>query len=261
VIETLKSLLLKSENIVVFTGAGVSTLSGIRDFRGKDGLYKINWNGLSVEEILSIDFFLSEPGLFYRWAKGFIYQLEKYEPNIVHLALGRLFQKGFIRGVYTQNIDLLHQKGGVRQVWELHGSPATHHCLSCGKTYTYDTIAPVVQADAIPHCTICKGLIKPDIVFYGEQLNKNILNKAYQDMSEAHLALILGSSLTVQPAAGLPMATYYHGGKIVMVNANETPLDRYAQLRFSDLKDVFEQLSPWIETLNPKNDSPSCQVR
>ena len=257
-IESLKSLILKSENIVVFTGAGVSTLSGIRDFRGKDGLYKSNWNGLSVEEILSIDFFLSDPGLFYRWAKGFIYQLEKYEPNIVHNALGRLSQKSYIKGVYTQNIDLLHQKGGVRQVWELHGSPAEHHCLSCGKTYSYDNIAPKVQADTVPCCDVCSGLVKPDIIFYGEQLNNNMLNKAYQDMAEADLALILGSSLTVQPAAGLPMATYYHGGKIVVVNADATPLDRYAHLRFTDLKDVFVNLSPWIETLNPHSGSPSC---
>lgn len=258
-IDALKTLISKSRNIVVFTGAGVSTLSGIRDFRGPEGLYKSNWNGLAVEDILSIDYFVRDPSTFYRWAKGFIYQLDNYTPNIVHIVLGRMAQKGIIKGVYTQNIDLLHQKGGVQQVWELHGSPALHHCLSCGKTYSYSNIARIVQSDAVPYCENCGGIIKPDIVFYGEQLDHKLLNNAYQDMAEANLVLVLGSSLTVQPAAGLPMAAYYHGGKLVIVNADETPLDRFACLRFQDLKDVFENLNLWIDTLNPRIDNPAYQ--
>ena len=257
-IDSLKNLVLKSRNIVVFTGAGVSTLSGIRDFRGPEGLYKNDWNGLSVEDILSIDYFARDPSVFYRWAKGFVYQLEDYQPNIVHTTLGRLAEKGYIKGVYTQNIDVLHQRGGVDKVWELHGSPSVHHCLSCGKSYSYHDIAQMVRADRVPYCEDCKGIIKPDIVFYGEQLDNQLLNKAYQDMAQADLVMILGSSLTVQPAAGLPMAAYYHGGKLVIVNSDETPLDRYASLRFFDLKDVFEKLSPWIDGLIPRNDSPAC---
>lgn len=260
-IDSLKTLIGKSRNIVVFTGAGVSTLSGIRDFRGPEGLYKNNWNGLSVEDILSIDYFMQDPSTFYSWAKGFVYQLENYQPNIVHIVLGRLAEKGYIRGVYTQNIDLLHQKGGVEHVWELHGSPSIHHCLSCGKSYAYSDIAPMVRTDRVPYCEVCRGIIKPDIIFYGEQLDHQLLNKAYQDMAEADLVIILGSSLTVQPAAGLPMAAYYHGGKLVIVNADETPLDRYASLRFFDLKDVFEKLSLWVEELTPRNDNQVFPTR
>lgn len=236
------SLLAKSKNTVVFTGAGVSTLSGIRDFRGVGGFYSADWDGMEVEDILSLDFFMSDPTLFYRWAREFLYTLEQYTPSVVHTVLATLEQEGVIRGVYTQNIDMLHQRAGSTHVWEIHGSPASHHCLGCGAQSFYAEIAPRVLKGEVPFCSICNGVIKPDVVFYGEQLKAKLLDQAYQDMARADLVLVLGSSLTVQPAASLPMATYYHGGKIVIVNSQETPLDKYAKLRFYDLKEVFSAL-------------------
>lgn len=244
--EELKQILQESRRTFAFTGAGISTLSGIRDFRGKNGVYLQPWHGKSVEEILSIDCFLAEPSLFYSWAAEFLYRLEEFHPSAVHRSLARLEQNNQLCAVYTQNIDLLHQKAGSRHVYELHGSPAQHHCLNCRRQFGYAEIAPVVLTGKVPRCN-CGGLIKPDIVFYGENLNKVILNQALADMKTAELVLVLGSSLTVQPAASLPMETIYGGGKIVIVNDQPTPLDRYATLRYYDLQNVFECLENWLE--------------
>lgn len=235
-------LLEESNHTLAFTGAGISTLAGIRDFRGKNGVYLQPWHGYSVEEILSLDCFLEHPELFYGWAKEFLYRLDEFHPASVHRVLAKLEERGMLAGTYTQNIDLLHQKAGSRKVYELHGSPAIHHCLKCRNTYSYAQIAPQVLADQIPHCSQCGGLIKPDVVFYGENLNESLLDQAFREMEQAELLLVLGSSLTVQPAASLPLSTRYGGGKIVIVNAQPTPLDQYAQLRFTDLAEVFDQL-------------------
>jgi len=243
--EELKDLLAHSKHTVAFTGAGISTLSGIRDFRGKNGVYLQPWHGKPVEEILSLDCFLSEPELFYGWAKEFIYRLEEFHPAAVHRALAGLEAHGMLRAVYTQNIDLLHQKAGSRTVYEVHGSPAHHRCLHCGRRFPYAEIAPLVLADEIPHCS-CGGLIKPDIVFYGENLDEALLEQAFAELGRAELLLVLGSSLSVQPAASLPLATLRGGGNVVIVNAQPTPLDRYAKLRFDDLLPVFEELETWL---------------
>ncbi len=245
--EELKKLLLSSQRTLAFTGAGVSTLSGIRDFRGKDGVYLQPWHGKSVEEILSLDCFLDQPELFYGWAREFIYRLDEFKPAAVHRALASLEHAGMLKGVYTQNIDLLHQKAGSHQVFELHGSPAQHHCLKCRKAYSYQDIAPIALAGKVPYCD-CQGLIKPDIVFYGENLNSQLLEQAFKQIGRTDLLLVLGSSLTVQPAASLPLATRRGGGKIVIVNAQPTPIDQYAELHFNDLKEVFEELESWLKT-------------
>ncbi len=247
--EELKNLLAHSTHTVAFTGAGISTLSGIRDFRGKNGVYLQPWHGKPVEEILSLDCFLSEPELFYGWAKEFIYRLEEFHPAAVHRALAGLEARGMLRAVYTQNIDLLHQKAGSRTVYEVHGSPAHHRCLKCGRRFDYAEIAPRVLADEIPHCP-CGGLIKPDIVFYGENLDEALLEQAFAELGRAELLLVLGSSLTVQPAASMPLATLRGGGSVVIVNAQPTPLDRYAKLRFDDLLPVFEELEEWLPTVS-----------
>ncbi len=245
--EELKQLLRESRRTFAFTGAGISTLSGIRDFRGANGVYLQPWNGRQVEEILSLDCFLEDPNLFYRWAEEFIYRLDDFKPASVHRVLAKLEDAGMLAGVYTQNIDLLHQKAGSRKVWEVHGSPAHHHCLRCGREFGYAQIAPEVLAGKVPHCTECHGIIKPDIVFYGESLDEALLDQAFRDLERAELLLVLGSSLTVQPAAGLPLATRAGGGKIVIVNAQPTPLDRYAALRYDDLGSVFGELERWLE--------------
>lgn len=248
-VDMLKQLLESSKCTVAFTGAGVSTLSGIRDFKGTGGFYTSQWHGMHVEDLLSLDTFQTDPSLFYGWAREFLYRLDQYQPSIVHNVLATMEQRGMIAGVYTQNIDMLHRKAGSTKVWEIHGSPQTHHCIACGATASYAEVALVVQAGGIPRCPVCTGVLKPDIIFYGEQLDPTLLDQAYRDMANADLVLVLGSSLTVQPAASLPMATYYHGGRLVIVNSQETPLDKYAKIRLFDLQETCMELHRWLHTI------------
>ncbi len=238
----LTQLLRNSRNTLAFTGAGISTLAGIPDFRGAGGVYSRPWEGHRVEEILSLPMFLKHPELFYRWAREFVYRLDDFEPASVHRVLARLEQAGRLRAVCTQNIDLLHQKAGSREVWEVHGSPARHHCLECGALSTYREIAPLVHAGTVPRCRRCGGLIKPDIVFYGENLDEALLDRAFAAFAEAEVVLVLGSSLTVQPAASLPECAARSGAKLVIVNNQPTLLDHAAAMRFSDLGTLFAEL-------------------
>ena len=244
--DSLVKLIENSRHMTVFTGAGVSTLSGIPDFRGKHGVYNDPWQGLDVEEIISLTFFRKEPGIFYKWAKDVWYRLEDYDPNIVHTTITKLQKKGFLKAVYTQNIDMLHQRAGSSNVYEVHGSPEHHHCTRCRAHYTYGEIAPIVLRDEVPICKKCGGVIKPDIIFYEESLNEDVLNHAWTDFSQSDLCLVLGSSLTVQPAASLPILAKRNGADIVIVNAQPTPQDRSATLLFSDLKQTFEALDKYL---------------
>ncbi len=245
-IEQLKELLDYSRHCLVFTGAGISTLSGIPDFRGSGGVLSSQWHGMSVEEVLSLSCFQKHPELFYEWSKAFVYGLDNYQPNVVHRVVAELERRGIVSAVYTQNIDRLHQRAGSMNVKELHGSPSMHHCLKCQAEYDYQTIAPIVQADQVPKCTKCGGIIKPDVVFYGQDMDMDLIDNAVIDMGKADLLLVLGSSLAVQPAASLPMTTYYSGGKIVIVNKQTTPLDKCATLKFDDLNKVFTELEHWL---------------
>lgn len=241
-LEQLALLIRTAKKMTVFTGAGVSTLSGIRDFRGINGVYKEPWHGRNVEDILSLPTFRTEPELFYGWATEFVYCLERYEPSVVHRVLAKLESEQLLKALYTQNIDLLHTKAGNKKVYEIHGSPALHHCMKCRMVYTYAEISPMVLGGKVPYCDHCGGLIKPDIVFYGEGLDEELLNKGFSDFESSDLVLVLGSSLTVQPAASLPMAAKYGGADIVIVNNQPTSLDSSAILKFDDLKVVFEYL-------------------
>ena len=241
-IESLYEAITSSNKVSVFTGAGISTLSGIPDFRGVKGVYREKWHGLEVEEILSLACFLQHPEYFYEWAQTFVYGLENYQPNIVHNVLANWEKANIIYRTYTQNIDILHQHAGSRKLYELHGSPAHHHCLSCQKYYSYNDIAPIVQSGSCPRCE-CGGIIKPEIVFYGEQLDSDLLEQAFADFASADLALVLGSSLTVNPAALLPQYTLRGGGKLAIVNSQSTNLDKYASWKFDDLQAVFEQFA------------------
>ena len=245
--EKFVSLIEKSRNMTVFTGAGVSTLSGIPDFRGRHGVYNDPWQGLDVEEIISLTFFRKEPGIFYKWARDVWYRLEDYEPNIVHTTITKLQDKGFLKAVYTQNIDMLHQRAGSRNVYEVHGSPEYHHCTRCLARYSYGEIAPTVLRDEVPVCRKCGGVIKPDIIFYEESLNEDVLDHAWRDFSESDLCLVLGSSLTVQPAASLPMLARRNGADVVIVNAQPTPQDGSATLLFRDLKQTFSALKDYLD--------------
>ena len=236
-IEALKS----SKDTAVFTGAGVSTLSGIKDFRSPDGVYSRPWQGYSVEDILSLHFFKRDPAIFYQWAREFCYCLDRYKPSIVHQLLADLEAKKIIGGVMTQNIDVLHQKAGSKRVLEVHGSPSNHHCLKCHKSFGYDEIAPIVMKGEVPKCD-CGGVIKPDIIFYGEQLDADTLEASFEWAEKCDLMVVLGSSLTVQPAASIPLAAYQHGAKVCIVNAQPTPLDGFAEFRFDDLKSFAEEV-------------------
>ncbi|MBE6380324.1 MAG: NAD-dependent deacetylase [Lentisphaerae bacterium] len=242
-IESFYEALAGADKVMVLTGAGISTLSGIPDFRGAMGCYQNKWHGMEVEEILSLPCFKKHPEYFYEWAQTFVYGVGDYEPNIVHKTLAAWEQRNLICRTYTQNIDILHQHAGSRRLYELHGSPAHHHCMQCGEYFDYDFVAPLVHAGTLPRCSQCGGVIKPDIVFYGENLNRELLEQAFNDFASADLALVLGSSLTVNPAAVLPQYTLRSGGKLAIVNMQPTNLDRFASWKFDDLRLTFEELA------------------
>lgn len=240
----LVTLLKRARKIVAFTGAGVSTLSGIRDFRGKNGVYNSLWHGYRVEEILSLDCFRRAPELFYEWAKEFVYRLDDYTPGAMHTALAHLEKIGKLDGgLYTQNIDLLHRKAGSDKVYEIHGSPAMHHCLRCRSALPYSEVAPLVMRGEIPHCPQCGGVMKPDIVFYGENLDEAMLQHGFEVFSECDLALVMGSSLTVYPAAALPDAAAQSGAKIIIINDQPTHLDHQATLKIDSLEEAAAELA------------------
>ena len=239
-------LLQASTSTVAFTGAGVSTASGIRDFRGRNGIYNDTFRGHRVEELFGIDLFRRNPALFYAWSRDFVYGIDRFRPNVVHTALARLEARGLLAGVVTQNIDRLHTLAGSRRVYELHGSPEWHHCLACGHAEPYAAVAPVVRAGGLPRCPACGGILKPDIVFYGESLPEGVLTAALEACQRADLVLVLGSSLTVHPAAALPEEAYRFGARIVIVNDGPTPLDTRAILRLCDLTETFAAIDAWL---------------
>ncbi len=228
----------KAKHCVVFTGAGSSTLAGIRDFRGKDGLY----TEYDAEKMFHIDYFKNNPRYFYNHARKLFYELDKIEPCIVHTEVARLENLGIIKRIITQNIDMLHQKAGSQNVIELHGSPYIHSCLSCGKQFSFSQIKEIVDRDEVPYCDTCGGLIKPNAVFFGEQLPIDAIQDATNESKAADLMLILGSTLVVQPAASMPLYTIQCGGEIVIVNNQPTPLDHHAVLKYESLGEVFEFL-------------------
>ncbi len=237
--EELIRLIQNSRRIVVFTGAGVSTLSGIPDFRGDEGLYK----QLDGDLIFDLDVFRRDPSFFYTHGRELIYGLGDHAPSLVHTECARLERAGLVTAVVTQNIDMLHQRAGSQTVIELHGSPAHHTCLGCGHDYDYDWACARVARDGVPRCEICGGTVKPDITFFGEMLPDGALERAGDLAAAADLMLVLGSSLLVQPAASIPLVTHRCGGKLAIINKGETPLDRLADVRLDDLAVVFEAIA------------------
>lgn len=234
-LQMLKKWIEESENIVFFGGAGVSTESGIPDFRSVDGLYNQKFE-YPPEQIISHSFFLKDPSYFFRFYREKMLPLG-FEPNITHLVLAKLEQEGKLSAVITQNIDGLHQKAGSRTVFELHGSVHRNYCTKCGTFYDAQFIKD--SAD-IPLCT-CGGIVKPDVVLYEEQLNPNTLDSSIDAIASADMLIIAGTSLTVYPAAGL--VHYYRGNKLVLINKDETPYDYKANLVIhSRLGDVFNLL-------------------
>lgn len=234
-IELFKNIINTSKSIVFFGGAGVSTESGIPDFRSKDGLYNQKYK-FPPEEILSHHFFLEHTADFYEFYRNKMNSL-KYEPNITHIKLANLENTGILKGIITQNIDGLHQKAGSKNVLELHGSVLRNYCMKCHKFYDADY---VFNSKSIPYCE-CGGIIKPDVVLYEESLNSTVLDNSISLISSCDTLIIGGTSLTVYPASGL--ISYFRGKNLVLINRDVTPFDNLASLVINDsLGNVFSNI-------------------
>lgn len=220
--ETLEQWLKESGSIVFFGGAGVSTESGIPDFRSTDGLYHQQYD-YPPETILSHSFYVRKPEEFYRFYRNKML-FPDAEPNRAHKALAKLESEGKLQAVITQNIDGLHQKAGSREVLELHGSVLRNYCSRCGKPYGLEAI---LNSKGAPKCE-CGGVIKPDVVLYEEGLDQNTIQKAVHYIANADVLIIGGTSLTVYPAAGL--IDYYRGDRLVLINKSVTSMDSRADL-------------------------------
>ena len=219
---TLQQLIDNSNNIVFFGGAGVSTESGIPDFRSPDGLYNQKYDS-PPEKILSHTFFITHPEEFYRFYREKILSYDA-KPNAAHNKLAELEHAGKLKAVVTQNIDGLHQAAGSKNVFELHGSIHRNYCMQCGSFYE---LSYICNSIGIPKCA-CGGIIKPDVVLYEEGLDTATVEGAVDAISKVDMLIVAGTSLTVYPAAGL--LRYFHGSKLVLINRDATPLDDKADL-------------------------------
>lgn len=226
-IENFQKIYDNSDSIVFFGGAGVSTESGIPDFRSQDGLYSQQWK-YPPETIISRSFFDANPVEFYRFYREKLI-IKNIEPNTAHFQLAKMEEKGKLKAVVTQNIDGLHQKAGSRNVFELHGSTLRNFCMDCGAEYGIDFIAESENSpDKLPLCAKCGGLVKPDVVLYEESLDQNVINGAVNAIKNADTLIIGGTSLVVYPAAGL--IDYFRGKNIVLINKSATAGDARANL-------------------------------
>ena len=234
-LEILKKWVMESSRIVFFGGAGVSTESGIPDFRSVDGLYRQKFE-YPPETIISRSFYERKPEYFFRFYREKMLPLG-FEPNVTHLVLARWEQEGRLSAVVTQNIDGLHQKAGSKRVFELHGSVLRNYCTRCGKFHSAEFVK---DAAGIPQCG-CGGTVKPDVVLYEEPLNQQTIESSVDAIYDADLLIVAGTSLTVYPAAGL--INYYRGSRLVLINRDETPYDSRADLVIRDsLGNVFSKL-------------------
>ena len=225
-VEDLQRIIDDSRRIVFFGGAGVSTESGIPDFRSVDGLYNQKYD-YPPETILSHTFFMKKTEEFYRFYRDKMLCLDK-KPNKAHLKLAELERAGKLSAVVTQNIDGLHHAAGSKRVYELHGSVLRNYCMKCGKAYSAEYIK---SGRGIPRCE-CSGIIKPDVVLYEEGLDDKTVNGAVNAIANADTLIIAGTSLTVYPAAG--MVRYFNGKHLVLINRDATPMDNSADLVFHE---------------------------
>ena len=234
----LKEIIEKSKKIVIFSGAGLSTNSGIPDFRSADGLYnqKTKMN-IPPEEIISHSFFMRNPSEFYQFYFSKMVYLNA-KPNLAHKYFAKLEEEGKVLAVVTQNIDNLHQEAGSKRVYELHGSIMRNYCMKCHKFYSLKDIFN--ENYEVPRCS-CGGIIKPDVVLYEEGLNDEVVSGALHAISEADTIIVTGTSLTVYPAAGF--LRYFRGENLILLNKSETPYDSYANIAIhDDIKNVIEYL-------------------
>lgn len=233
--ETLKQIVKESDNIVFFGGAGVSTESGIPDFRSVDGLYNQKYE-YPPETILSHTFFMRQTEEFYRFYRDKMLELDA-KPNAAHKKLAELEAAGKLKAVITQNIDGLHQAAGSKRVLELHGSVHRNYCMKCGK---FHSVYEIKESTGIPRCE-CGGIIKPDVVLYEEGLDNQTMEDAVSFIRQADVLIIGGTSLAVYPAAGL--IDYYKGDKLILVNKSATPMDGRADLLVQGaIGEIFSRL-------------------
>lgn len=231
-----EKILSSARHAVFFGGAGVSTASGIPDFRSDRGIFTQNYS-FSPEEIVSGRFFYRYPEKFYDFYKSKML-FPDARPNACHLKLAELEKKGVIKSVVTQNIDGLHQKAGSKNVLELHGSALRNHCLSCGAFYPMDYI---LSSEGVPVCSVCGGTVKPDVVLYGENLDPDVLQKTSYEIENADLLIVGGTSLAVYPAASF---VHSFGGTLAVVNKSPTPADEKADFLFrEDIASFFASLN------------------
>ena len=233
--DKLRSWIAESSRIVAFTGAGVSTESGIPDFRSVDGLYNQKFE-YPPETIISHSFYERKPEYFFRFYREKMLPLG-FEPNITHNTFAKWEAEGKMLAVVTQNIDGLHQKAGSRRVYELHGSVLRNYCTRCGKFHTAEFIR---DSEGIPRCS-CGGIVKPDVVLYEEGLDGDVIEKSVGAIATCDLLIVAGTSLTVYPAAGF--VNYYRGNRLVLINRDATPYDHFADLVIHEsLGEVFAKL-------------------
>ena len=234
-IEKIIEIIKESKKTVFFGGAGVSTESGIKDFRSKDGLYSEQYD-FPPEEMLSHHFFYTNPKYFYKFYREKL-NPTGYKPNVVHKTLALMEEKGLLSSIITQNIDGLHQKAGSKVVYELHGSVLRNYCMNCHKFYDAEY---VFNSNGIPRCS-CGGIIKPDVVLYEEGLDEETIENSIYAIQKADLLIVAGTSLTVQPASGL--INFFRGRNLVLINRDSTPYDNKANLVINDsLGKVFSNL-------------------
>lgn len=240
--EEFVSYLQESQFTVSLTGAGVSTASGIPDFRGPNGLYKRLPNN-----IFDLEFFKNNPDKYYELTFDLVHSFDEKQPSTTHKMLSRLEKEGYLEAVITQNIDGLHQKAGSNNVVELHGNTSRFLCLKCGKSYSKNDLIKILEKQNPPKCS-CGGLIKPDVVFFGEMLPMDAINKAEQLSINAELFIALGTSLLVYPAAQFPLISKRNGGKLIIVNKGESGLDSIADEKIDgDLEEFSRHIMQLLD--------------
>jgi NAD-dependent deacetylase len=223
----LRELVGAAERMVAFTGAGISADSGIPTYRGEGGV----WNKYDPGRYANIDYFMQDPSYYWNFFRDVRYPvLKRARPNPAHLALAELEARGPLRALITQNIDGLHHEAGSRTVLELHGNTRRIVCLACGRGHTLDEVHRQLASRLPPVCAACEGMLKPDVVFFGESLPESVLAQAVERARDCDLFLVVGSSLVVQPAASLPALAAREGARLVIVNKDATPLDSIADL-------------------------------
>lgn len=244
-IDTARRLFQQAKHAVVLTGAGISTPSGIPDFRSEgSGL----WSKHEAMDVASLSTFRYDPGSFYAWFRTLAKHIIDAKPNSAHLALAKLGEGGFIKAIITQNIDILHQKAGSEDVIELHGTLKTLSCTQCFQQFeSLPFLEPFIQRGDIPHCEQCGAILKPDVILFGEQLPQKAWLKAQNAARSADLMIVIGSSLEVLPVAGLPMQTLDRGGHLIIINQDPTYLDVRADIVFTeDAADILPMLAEQV---------------